>query len=107
VSPGGGLLRELLDAAPDAVVGVDGDGLIVLVNVQCEQLFGYSRSELVGQPLELLVPERRRSAHERHRTQYLASPRPRAMGEGSDLVARRRDGSEFPAEISLSFVEQA
>jgi PAS domain S-box-containing protein len=92
----------LLEAAPDAMVCVDGDGMIALVNAQAERLFGYSRSELVGQPVEMLVPEAARGLHPAHRSAYMADPRPRPMGADMELAGRRRDGSTFPAEISLS-----
>jgi len=97
--------RGLLEAAPDAIVGVNSDGTIVLVNAQTEALFGYAREELVGQPVDILVPESLRARHPSHRQRYFAEPRTRAMGAGVDLVARRKDGSEFPAEISLSSIE--
>lgn len=94
--------RALLEATPDALVIVDRDGRVVLVNSQVQALFGYTRDELVGQPVELLIPERLRADHPAHREHYVADPKLRTMGTGLDLVARRRDGSEFPVEISLS-----
>ena len=99
------LYRTLIDLAPDAMVGVDEDGVIVLVNAQAELLFGYGRDELLGRPVEILVPDAARAAHPRHRAGYSRDPRPRPMGLGLALGARRSDGSEFPAEISLASVE--
>lgn len=97
--------RALVEAAPDAMVIVDASGLIELVNAQTENLFGYSRVELIGQPVEILVPERYRAVHPAHRDAYSSAPRVRSMGEGSDLTGLRKDGSEFPVEISLSPIE--
>ncbi len=95
----------LLEAAPDAMVCVDADGRIALVNAQTERLFGYGRDELVGQPVELLVPDAIRDAHPGHRAGYVGDPRPRPMGAGMELAGRRRDGTTFPAEISLSAID--
>jgi len=95
-------LRALLDAAPDAMVITDHHGAIIFVNAQTETLFGYGREELVGKPVEILLPEQLRPSHPRHRLSYQQAPRVRPMGSGLDLRARRRDGSEFPVEISLS-----
>src|SRR6266540_951841 len=97
--------RGLLEAAPDAIVGVDPAGRITLVNAATERLFGYRREELIGQPVEILVPDAVRADHPGHRGRYLADPQPRPMGAGMALAARRRDGTEFPAEISLSALE--
>ena len=95
---------RLLEGAPDAMVCVDRLGRIALVNAQTERLFGYRRDELVDQPVEILVPGIARTGHRAHRDGYLADPSPRPMGAGLELSARRRDGSTFPAEISLSAV---
>ena len=92
----------LLEATPDAMVIVDAHGRIVLVNTQAERLFAYEHDEMVGQPVEILVPPRSRNAHVRHRAVYTASPGTRPMGVGLELHGRRKDGSEFPVEISLS-----
>lgn len=94
--------RSLLEAAPDAIVIVDRAGRIVLVNQQAERLFDYRRDELLGQPVEALLPHHLRDAHLTHREQYHADPRTRPMGVDLDLAARKKDGSEFTAEISLS-----
>jgi PAS domain S-box-containing protein len=97
--------RALLEAAPDAMVIVDGAGTIRLVNAQTEALFGYPRAELLGRPVEILVPGRFRGAHPGHRRGYAANRQVRPMGAGLDLCGLRRDGSEFPVEISLSPLE--
>jgi PAS domain S-box-containing protein len=99
------LVGQLLEAAPDAMVCVDGEGRITLLNAQAERLFGYDRTELVGQQVEVLVPDAVRAAHPAHRAAYVADPRPRPMGAGMELAGRRRDGSTFPAEISLSAID--
>ena len=95
-------LAGLLEAVPDAIVCVDGGGRILLVNGQAERLFGYSRDELLHQPVEMLVPEAARDIHRGYRAGYLADPRPRPMGTAADLTGRRKDGTTFPAEIALS-----
>ncbi len=96
---------DLLESAPDAMVIVDGWGQVAMVNAQAEALFGYAREELVGEPVEQLVPERIRGQHVRHRTAYQREPKLRPMGAGLELHGRRKDGTEFPIEISLSPVE--
>ncbi|MGH7830904.1 MAG: PAS domain S-box protein, partial [Candidatus Binatia bacterium] len=93
---------ELLESSPYAVLIVDHDGRIVLVNGQTENIFGYSKSELLGKPVETLLPEPLRDLHVDHRANYGRDPRPRPMGSGLDLYGRRKDGSLFPVEISLS-----
>jgi PAS domain S-box-containing protein len=98
-------LRSLLEAAPDAMVIVDPTGQIMVANHQMEKLFGYTRAELVGQMIEKLVPERFRGSHPGHRSKYFDDSRTRPMGAGLDLFALRKDGTEFPAEISLAPIE--
>ena len=95
-------LGGLLEAAPDAMVVVDGDGRIVLVNAQTEKVFGYPRDQLVGQQVDVLVPDSVRADHLRLREKYVADPQVRSMGSGLDLRARRSDGSELRVEISLA-----
>jgi PAS domain S-box-containing protein len=94
--------RALLESAPDAMVIVDDTGAIVLVNAQTERLFGYVRAELLGQPVEILVPGRYRGAHRGHRIGYFGAAHARPMGVGLELYGLRKDGTEFPVEISLS-----
>jgi PAS domain S-box-containing protein len=94
--------RGVIDAAPDAIVIVTREGAIDLVNRQAELLFGYRRDELLGQLVEVLIPERFRARHDTHRAHYEAQPQTRPMGVGLDLYGRHRSGHEFPVEISLS-----
>jgi len=104
-SPGTVLSPSLLEAVPDAMVAVNHEGIIVQVNSQTEDLFGYTRGELIGQKVEILVPETQRQQHQHHRARFRQQPSVRRMGAGLELYGRRRDGSEFPVEISLSPVQ--
>jgi PAS domain S-box-containing protein len=94
--------RALLESAPDGIVVVDSSGTIVIVNSQTERLFGYTRQELIGQPIEMLVPERYRGSHIGDRQAYVSDPKLRPMGAGRALTGRTKNGHEFPVEISLS-----
>ncbi len=96
------LSRTLLEAVPDAIVAVNHEGVILQINSQTESLFGYTREELIGQRIETLVPDRQREQHRLHFSRFAEKPKTRRMGAGLDLKGRRRDGSEFPVEISLS-----
>jgi two-component system, sensor histidine kinase PdtaS len=97
----------IFEAAPSAMIMVGDDGRIALVNSQTEKLFGYDRSELQGQPVEMLVPERFRHVHRGHRGTFLNAPTARAMGAGRDLFGVRKDGSEVPIEIGLNPISSA
>jgi PAS domain S-box-containing protein len=97
--------HSVIGSLPDAIVVIDGDGYIRLVNEQTEKLFGFRRAEMYGWPIELLVPNRFRAGHVAQRDRYLANPRVRPMGVSLDLFGRRKNGSEFPVEISLSPIE--
>ncbi len=98
----GDLAKRLLNAAPDPVVIVDRSGMIVFANTRTEETFGYDHNELIGQSVEILLPERYRRSHPSHRRQFSESAQPRPMGPGLELYGRHRDGHEFPVEISLS-----
>ncbi|GIZ52421.1 PAS domain-containing sensor histidine kinase [Noviherbaspirillum aridicola] len=95
-------LRDLIESMPDATVVADAAGIIVLANTEAERLFGYPGGQLGGQPVEALLPDRLRHAHTLHRSGYFDQPRTRNMGAGLELYGRRRDGTEFPVEVSLS-----
>ncbi|MFT3850307.1 MAG: histidine kinase dimerization/phosphoacceptor domain -containing protein [Propionivibrio sp.] len=97
--------RRVVEWAPSAMVLIDGNGTIVLVNAQTEKMFGYERAALIGRSVEILVPERFRHHHRAYRAGYLGDPQPRPMGAGRDLAGRRSDGSEFPIEIGLNPIE--
>jgi PAS domain S-box-containing protein len=96
------LSSDLLETLPDAIVAVDQTGTVVQVNSQTQELFGYGRDELMGQKIEMLVPDRYRRQHQHHRKNFAEVPKTRRMGADLDLYGRRRNGSEFPVEISLS-----
>ena len=97
--------RELLEAAPDAIMEVDRDGRIVLLNVVTEKMFGYKREELLQRPVEVLLPQEVRGTHSDHRSAYWSSPSTRPMGTGLKLHGQRKNGTRFPVEISLSPVK--
>jgi PAS domain S-box-containing protein len=97
--------RDLLEYTPDAIVIVNVTGRVILVNSQAERVFGYARAELIGQPVEMLLPQRHRGAHLGHRGSFFAQPRAREMGASQELFGLRKSGEEFPVEISLSPLE--
>src|SRR4051812_18227136 len=99
------IFQIAFESAPSAMVMVDGNGQIVLVNQQTEKLFGYDRGELLGQQVEILVPERFRLRHPQHRELFSRQPTTRAMGAGRDLFGLRKDGSEVPIEIGLNPIQ--
>jgi PAS domain S-box-containing protein len=105
VTEGEELFRQVVEAAPNAIVMIGSTGLIEMVNAQTERVFGYSRDELLGKPVENLVPERYRQSHPGLRMSFFASPASRPMGAGRDLYGLRKDGSEFPVEIGLNPIE--
>ncbi len=89
-------VRTLLESLAEGVVIIDNFGTILLINTRAEQMFGYDRRELIGQPHAILIPERFRDVHTEHEAEYLKDPRSRSMGQLLDLIGHRRDGSEFP-----------
>jgi len=99
------LLSALLESASQAIISIDRTGCIVLVNGRAEQMFGYPRGEMLGSRIELLLPESKRATHSRERDGFFSRPHIRPMGIGLDLSGRRKDGSEFPVEVSLSYVQ--
>ena len=105
IGEGEAKFRALMESASQAIIAVTEQGLIEVVNYKAEDLFGYSREEMIGQSLELLLPVRLREVHAGHRQGYFARPHPRPMGIGMDLAGRRKNGQEFPVEISLNHVE--
>lgn len=96
------VLFRIFEFAPDAILLVDGGGRIIKANAQTETMFGFERGQLVGQPVEILIPKRYASQHVGHRSGYLSAPRTRTMGAGLELFGRRNDGTEFPVDIMLS-----
>lgn len=102
VATGATIVAQLLDAVPDGLLLLDPDGRLILVNSRIEEMFGFTRGDLLGQPVEMLVPESLRGSHEAHRRDFAARPRLRPMGAAMTLYGRRHDGSEFPVDISLS-----
>jgi PAS domain S-box-containing protein len=99
------MVLALLESAAQAIIAIDRDGRIVLANRKAEEMFGYAREELLGSPVDMLLPESLRSVHGREREEYFAQPHIRPMGVGMDLAGRRKDASEFPVEVSLSHVD--
>jgi PAS domain S-box-containing protein len=97
-------IHAFFQSASEGIVGVDRDGRITLANPRVESMFGYEREELLGRSVEILVPDRSRPLHRGHRRDYFARPRVRSMGLGMNLMGRRKDGVEFPIEVSLSFI---
>jgi len=96
------MFRLAVEACPSGMVMIDSDGKLVMVNSEIENQFGYAREELIGQSVDILVPERLRAQHARHRHHFTPSPEARRMGAGRELFGRRRDGTEFPVEVGLN-----
>ncbi len=99
------LVAALLESASQGIVSIDRTGRIVLANRRMEEMFGYTREELLGERIELLLPDSKRATHTHDREEYFLRPRIRPMGIGMELSGRRKDGAEFPLEVSLSYVE--
>src|SRR5262249_59632247 len=97
--------QAVLESTSEGILSIDANGRITLVNRAAERMFGYGQHELTGQTLEVLLPERFRAQHREHRVGYFAAPRVRPMGSGLDLAGRRKDGTEFPVDISLSYLQ--
>src|SRR6185369_17185711 len=98
-------MRTLMESLAEGIVIIDSSRTILLVNASAEKMFGYQGKDLIGKPHSILIPERYQEIHEEHQTHYFEEPRARPMGALLDLTGRRRDGSEFPVEISLSFIQ--
>jgi two-component system, sensor histidine kinase PdtaS len=98
-------LRRVIDASPTAMVMINKDGLMEMVNAEAEKVFGYSRKEMLGQPVEMLIPDQFRTGHPSLRQMFYRDPQSRRMGAGRDLYALRKDRSEFPVEIGLNPIE--
>src|SRR5882757_806856 len=96
------MFRLAVEACPSGMVMIDCNGKMVMVNTEIENQFGYTREELIGQPVDMLVPERLRAQHARHRHSFTPKPETRRMGAGRDLFGRRKDGTEFPVEVGLN-----
>ncbi|MBP9693040.1 MAG: PAS domain S-box protein, partial [Alphaproteobacteria bacterium] len=94
--------QRILEATPDAMVIINKEGIIIFTNTQAEKIFNYKKDELLGQPVEILIPEPYRSQHPKHREDYFSSPHVRPMGTGMELYGMRKNGEHFPVEISLS-----